>query len=500
MSDPSDTRPELIKEISALKKRIQELKQAEIKGKAEDAEMQCNSNGIVKSVLGVSHDITEYKQTEEKLKKSEEKYRNLVENTTDWVWEMDSEGRFIYTNNKILDFLGYTPEEIIGKTPFEFAIPEHAERSWKIFHEKKPFAHLHDTHRHRNGNLVTLDTSGMPIFDDQRRLIMYRGVTRDITELKNAEEAFKKSEERFRRIAENSRDMIYRMSLPDGKYEYVSPVAFEMTGYSPEEYYHDSTIVRKVIHPDWQNYFLQEWEKLIQGEAPFFYEYKIIHKSGVEKWLNQRNVLIFDSNGHTVAIEGIVTDITQRKNIEEQLKEHRNKLEELVKKRTTELQIMNEELYEEIVERKKIEDKLKNKSRIVEELNIALKVLLQQIKEDKKSLEQRLLYNIKNLVLPYLEKTKTSRMDEQQRSYLAIMETNLNEIVSPFLNEVLQLNLSPRETQTASLIKDGKTTKEIASIMGVAPSSVDFYRKNIRDKLNLTNQKVNLQSYLRKLK
>jgi len=94
---------------------------------------------------------------------------------------------------------------------------------------------------------------------------------------------------------------------------------------------------------------------------------------------------------------------------------------------------------------------------------------------------------------------KKGRLDPQQRSHLSILETNLNEIVSPFLHTIRQLNLTPRETQIASLIKDGKTTKEIAEIIGVATSSIDTYRNNIRSRLGLNNKKVNLQSYLQSI-
>ena len=95
---------------------------------------------------------------------------------------------------------------------------------------------------------------------------------------------------------------------------------------------------------------------------------------------------------------------------------------------------------------------------------------------------------------------KKNHPDPQQLTNLNILEANLNEIVSPFLHTIRQLNLTPRETQIAALIKDGKTTKEIAVIIGVATSSIDSYRNKIRTKLGLTSKKANLQSYLQSLK
>jgi PAS domain S-box-containing protein len=133
------------------------------------------------------------------------------------------------------------------------------------------------------------------------------------------------SEELFRRLAENARDMIYRMSLPDGKYEYISPASLGMWGYPPEEVYNNPMLIAKSIHPDWKDYFEKEWEKLIEGKVEPFYEYQVIHKSGKVKWFHQRNVLVRNGEGTPVAIEGIATDITDRKESEKVLRENMEK-------------------------------------------------------------------------------------------------------------------------------------------------------------------------------
>jgi PAS domain S-box-containing protein len=161
---------------------------------------------------------------------------------------------------------------------------------------------------------------------------------------KQAEESLLKSEEKFRRLAENARDTIYRMSLPDGNYDYVSQAAYTMFGYLPEEFYSNALLFQQMIHPDWRTYFEEQKINLLKGEMPPTYEYQIIHKSGEVRWLNQRNILVTDKEGKSLAIEGIVTDITERKAAEEEIRRFSRELEDRVKERTAELEATNREL------------------------------------------------------------------------------------------------------------------------------------------------------------
>jgi DNA-binding CsgD family transcriptional regulator len=104
------------------------------------------------------------------------------------------------------------------------------------------------------------------------------------------------------------------------------------------------------------------------------------------------------------------------------------------------------------------------------------------------------------MILPYILKMQKGQRDPRAKAYLDIVTTNLNEIISPFLNTIRQLNLTPREIEVASFIREGRTTKEIAQILGVATSAVDSHRNNMRIKLGLNKKKINLRSYLLSLK
>ncbi len=128
----------------------------------------------------------------EKLHESEQRFRSLVESSSDWIWEIDKNGKYIYISPKIEDLLGYKPDEIIGKTPFDLMPPDEAERVSKLFdniiREQKPFDTIENVCLHKDGKRVILETSGLPIFDEDKNLIGYRGIDRNITELKEIQE------------------------------------------------------------------------------------------------------------------------------------------------------------------------------------------------------------------------------------------------------------------------------------------------------------------------
>ena len=147
---------------------------------------------------------------------------------------------------------------------------------------------------------------------------------------------------------------------------------------------------------------------------------------------------------------------------------------------------------------KKSQEELFDQKQSLEETNIALKVLLKQREQDKLELEKKVLTNVKDLVLPYVEKLKNSRLKPKDKTLVEIVETHLNDVISPLLQSFAnaKILLTPQEMQVAGLVKDGKTSKEIADILNVSETTVNFHRKNLRVKFGLTNQRTNLRSYL----
>lgn len=141
-------------------------------------------------------------------------------------------------------------------------------------------------------------------------------------------EILKKQNKLLTELVENSRDMLYRMSLPDGKYEYVSPACIDILGYKPEDFYNTPLLIKKILHPDFQNFFDEQWPLLLAGKASPFYEYQIIDSSDKVKWILQKNVIIFDSSGKPAFIEGTVSDITAQKNLAKGLMINASRLRE----------------------------------------------------------------------------------------------------------------------------------------------------------------------------
>jgi DNA-binding CsgD family transcriptional regulator len=144
------------------------------------------------------------------------------------------------------------------------------------------------------------------------------------------------------------------------------------------------------------------------------------------------------------------------------------------------------------------ENKLTQQKTELEEANIALRVLLKQREGDKSDLEKKVITNIKEMVLPYVEKLKRVSLKSKDKRIVEIIDSHLQDIISPMLQKLANANilLTPQEIQVASLVKDGKASKEIADILNVAETTVHFHRKNLRKKFGLSNSQTNLRTYL----
>jgi len=164
--------------------------------------------------------------------------------------------------------------------------------------------------------------------------------------------------------------------------------------------------------------------------------------------------------------------------------------------------IENAQLFEqakrEIAERRRAEKKLKKNERELQDKSTALNVLLKNREEDQVHMEDIIVANVKDLVLPFLEKLGRSQLDEKQATYVDIIQANISNIVSPFLRQIPMkfFDLTPTEIQIADLVRKDKTTKEIAQILNASAKTIEAHRNRLRKKLGLTNQRIQLRDYL----
>jgi DNA-binding NarL/FixJ family response regulator len=169
------------------------------------------------------------------------------------------------------------------------------------------------------------------------------------------------------------------------------------------------------------------------------------------------------------------------------------------------LQAMVAELEKQVAHRKQIEKQLKQEQKRIhinnqalEETNTALKVLLQQVREGGKEYEENILINVKKSIMPYIKQLRKSKLNARQLDLLTVVETNLKDLVSPFLRSInnAYFQLTPGETQVADLVRSGSSTKEIAEILSLSPRTIEAYRESIREKTGIKNKNVNLRTHL----
>jgi PAS domain S-box-containing protein len=434
-----------------------------------------NSKGDIVGAIESIRDITERKEAEKMLQESEEKYRSLA-SSIDLMYLVDKDCKYLFMNEGLLSRFGISLRDVEGKSYEDFHSEadarEFTEIINRIFKLGQAIQHEHKSERDDKYFLRSLS----PVKDSEGKTIAVTVVSKDITKRKRAEEALRESERRLSDIIDFLPDATLAVNRKGHVIawnraieEMTGVKAVDMVGKGDFEYALPFYGVRRPILID----LVLKADKKIERNFYSVFKKEEDHLI-VETWVpalkDKRAFLwakaspLYDSKGRVVGAIESIRDITVRK-----------QAEEMLEKREVELEAKTNEL---------------------EDLNAALRVLLKQREEDRNELEQKVLSNVKLLILPYIEKLK-SRIDLKGSSYVNVLESNLREIVSPFAQKlsVKYLNLTNREVQIANLIKEGKTTKEIAALLNVSESAVNVYRYHIRRKLSLT-KKHNLRSYL----
>ncbi len=408
----------------------------------------------------------------------------------------DLEGRVTYGNAAAVDLIGYTLEEVLGWSILTFA--DNQEEAVLILAEvlKKGSWIGEVGGRKKDGSRIVVHLSASLVCGEDGKPVCTLCSFVDITRSRQAFE-----ELRLKDYAIASSINAIAFGDLNGRITYVNEAFLRLWGgddvaevigrtvftFAQSEQEVERILLHVFEHGNWQGEFT--------GMA----------KDGHAVTLQLSAHLVADEQGRPTCLMCSFVDITEKNRAQEDLRQTLDELEQRVAERTKELTEANEKLRREIEERKLAEKNLRQKERELqlnalhlEETNIAMKVLLEKREKDKNELEEMVLANVRGLLLPCLERLRGCRLNDRQKIYADILETNLQTIVSPFLHRLSNrfLNLTPAEIQVAGLVREGKTSKEIASLINVSERGVEFHRNNIRRKLDLTNAKKNLRTYL----
>jgi len=465
------------------------------------------------------------RQNEFSSEDSEEKWRSVLHNVPNHLILFDVQGKVLFVNRVAPNI---TIDEVVGKSVFDFISVDYQDKL------RTAMSNALRTREPDSFEISIVFPDGMTTWWSNHispvkrggNIIEFLGIGIDISEKKQAEEALQRRdailealsvaleqslkmsdlEQAINRVldllgeATNvSRAYVYRnypskhgRLMAEFRYQWVRPgMDVAIKGQELQEgAYGNSGLER------WEDTLSKD--RLIQGQVKDFPKaerdrlssYGIFSTVVVPIFVGEEwwGFVGFDecraeriwSAAETEALKAagrILGSILQRKRAEDELRKAHDELELRVKERTEELE---------------------TKTNNLEELNTALKVLLKRREEDKSELEEKVLVNVKELVIPYLEKVKKRVSDEKLNAYLGLLESNLNTIVSPFSQKLSSkyLNLTPAEIEVADLVKHGKDTQEIADLLNVSYKTIETHRVNMRKKLGLTRKKANLRTYL----
>jgi PAS domain S-box-containing protein len=272
------------------------------------------------------------------LADSRRKYRGLVEKINDWVWEMDADCVYTYSSPRVRELLGYAPEEIVGKTPFDFMLPAEAQRVWNAFHavyrDRKPLQQLENTLVRKDGRLVTVETSGMPMFAADGSFRGYTGVDRDVTGRRQAEQTLRESEKRFHQLFQEDLTGDF-LCTPEGRILVCNPAFAALFGFSSADEVVGTSMWELYVDPGERDALLAALRR--HGKLGRYEAWRK-RRDGTPIHVMENLVGHFDDQGQLYEIQGYIFDDTERKRAEEALRELNMTLENKVAQRTVELE------------------------------------------------------------------------------------------------------------------------------------------------------------------
>ena len=439
-----------------------------------------DEQGNVAYIEGTFQNITDRKQMEKALKQGEQRFRSLSEASLEAILFIE-DGIIVDANAALNHLLGYDGENLRGWVATDFIVPER-----RALSDERMRTRTEGTYEtlglRKDGSTFPVEINAREFEIDGRRIRVT--AARDLTERKKIEKQLrdyqehlerlveertndlKESEQKYRNIFENAQEGIFQ-STPDGRLVSANPaLAFMFGSETPEGLIELINDIPAQIYVD-RARRRELADILARAGVVQNFELQFRCKDGAKKNASMNARGVRDKQGKMLYYEGTVQDITEKKQAEKALEVERHNLREA------------------------------NTALI--EANAALKVLLKHRDEDRKELGERFLSNVQQLVMPHVTKLKKSTLDQVQQMSVGLIESNLNELISPFLKSIQSFNFTPRQLEVVTLIRDGKTTKDIERILNMNERAVEIQRLLIRKKLGLNKTKTNLQTYLKSL-
>ncbi len=282
--------------------------------------------------LLIYEDVTEANNAEKTLKQSEEKYRDILASMEEGYFEVDLKGKFIFFNAAVSRVLGYSHQELIGMKSRHYLNKENARKAFETFNEVYKTGQPRQAFGweivRKDGTKRFVDVSVSLLRNEKGHASLFRGIVRDVTDDKRAEEALRESEKRYRQLVNHAPAGIYEVDFFKRKFVTVNDVMCEYTGYTRNELMELGPL--EILDEDSVKTFTERVTRVLSGErVPETVEYKIMRKDGQELWVILNVKLVYD-NGFPKGATVVVHNITERKQAEEALRHSEEKYRLLV--------------------------------------------------------------------------------------------------------------------------------------------------------------------------
>lgn len=424
-------------------------------------------------VEGVFQDITAQKEAELELQASKNHMKSLLDAIPHMVYECDIEGRITLASSAAQSIIGYDKEELLGSYIWDTMasgmqrdlLPEYL--SYLAEEQPAPTPYVAKNIR-KDGQIIDVQIDWTYRRDAEANVIGFVCIMSDVTARKKSQKALMESERRLATLMNNLRGMVYRCLNDDRRtMEFVSSGCEQLLGHTKSEIENNESFsYADMIHPDDRDTVHEELNQAIERRQIYTLEYRIITPDEQTKWVWDQGIGIYSISGKFIALEGNVTDISRRKNMEFELRD--------------------------------LTHKLSQDRGILEEKNIALNQVLEHMEEQKKEFYRQISSQLQIEIVPLLKKMKDDVSEANQSRIVRVLE-NVNMILAKNIDDFKNRfsRLSPREIEISEYIAKGHTTKQISHHLNLSPATVNKHREIIRKKLELANTNVNLSTYLR---